>query len=214
VSTPDDENQADAELFRTGEVASNRIASTFAGVFAALLVATSLIFLVSLILELRTGHPLQLVGQLVGATENPSTPTGEVVIWGAAGTLGAILAIVLPLVVAGGFGLLAAYLVRYRRNSFVMVSAEGIVRQDWRRRQLVLPWSAVKRLIVAHGADARSLVVYYLEPRGRVRRAILGGGSPAYGDSVEPLKQAILRYKSFPRFRRAGWVDQHEVYEE
>ena len=185
MSPSNNETPTDSEVFRTGVNAMTAMLPPVLGAFAALTITGLVVFVFTEMLPSR--HPR--VQDIAG--------------W------------FLFLAIAVGLAFWAVCLIRDRRNSFVRVSAEGILRQDWRRRQLVLPWSAVKRLVVhSLSQGGHSLAIHYLDGQGRTRKATLFMGDELYGDSIDSLKQAIMRYKAFPNRRKRWWVSSQEIYEE
>jgi len=110
------------------------------------------------------------------------------------------------------FGFLAVSFLLDWLNSFVGLSPEGLLWQNRYRRQLFIPWSAVKGVVITHWGKSGEASIRYLDTRGRMRKKALWQNT-MMSVRDDPLFQAILRYKTFPS-RRERWAGFQEIYEE
>ena len=199
LSTSNEDDQTDGEVFRTGESDATSVGPVVAGVFAVFLAVASVMGLIELA---HTG--------LGGPSFTPIRDSRGSA-WGLHGIAALVMSLVC-LALAFGLGFAAVALIRSRRNSCITVSAEGIVRQDWLRRRTMIPWDRVKRLVVTDNDAGRLLTVQYVDQFGRLRTAKLYWGPGPW--DIQLLKEAIMRRKPFPSRRRIEkWYGFLEFYE-
>ncbi|NIO75387.1 MAG: hypothetical protein GTN69_05785 [Armatimonadetes bacterium] len=102
---------------------------------------------------------------------------------------------------------LARWAFLQRRNACVIVQENGLVRQNWQRHGLFIPWDAVKELVLTEIESGTELAIKYLDDQGTLRKALLLTDSVYAGPkSTDALSKSILQYKTLPReSQRITW---------
>jgi hypothetical protein len=130
---------------------------------------------------------------------------------------------VVCLLVALTLGVVAAALVLHGRRARICIGREGLVCRDWRAREVRIPWSSLRALIITKTeGPERYLAVRYEDAEGRPRRRglMVEAGRGLFrvrvGLTIDPVVDSILRHRPFATRREATtwWLARQEIYDD